>query len=123
MSDVRPGRVTTVMHDTVDVAGAVAFWTEILGLEVVYRTDTYAYLSQLSEGGPMLAFQQVPEPRPGKNRLHLDIRVADREAFAARVEQLGGRRLGDVQEADFPPWTVLADPQGNEFCVYEAPEG
>ena len=120
MSAVPPGRVSTVMCDTVDLDGAVAFWTEMLGLAVVYRAESYVYLSRMSDQGPMLAFQAVPEPRPGKNRLHLDIRVDDRDTFAARVEELGGRRIGEVQEGDFPPWTVMADPQGNEFCIYEA---
>ncbi|MDX1691429.1 MAG: VOC family protein, partial [Acidimicrobiia bacterium] len=82
------------------------------------RTPVYAYLSRLSEDGPHLAFQQVPEPRAGKNRLHLDVRVDDREAFTDFVLGLGGSVVGEHQEGDFPAWTVLADPQGNEFCVY-----
>jgi predicted enzyme related to lactoylglutathione lyase len=119
MSDDHPtGTVTTIMHDTVDLDGAVAFWTEILGLEVVHRDDSYVYLSRLSPEGPHLAFQQVPEARPGKNRLHLDLRVPDREAFAARVVELGGSVLGEHQQGDYPVWSVMADPQGNEFCIY-----
>ncbi len=120
MSAIPAGRVTAVMHDTIDLDGAVSFWTEMLGLDVLYRADNYAYLSRLSEDGPMLAFQLVPEPRPGKNRLHLDVRVDDRSAFRARVEELGGSYVDEVREGDFPPWTVMADPQGNEFCIYEA---
>ena len=113
------GTVTTVMVDTSDVDGAVAFWTEVLGLDVVYRNDTYAYLSAISEGGPHLAFQKVGEAKAGKNRLHLDIRVDDREAFTEHVIGLGGSRIGDHQEGEFPPWTIMADPAGNEFCIYE----
>jgi catechol 2,3-dioxygenase-like lactoylglutathione lyase family enzyme len=116
------GTVTTIMHDTVDLAGAVAFWTAILGLEVVYDHPPYAYLSKMGEDGPRLAFQEVAEPRPGKNRLHMDIHVPDREAFAARVIELGGSRIGDHQEEGFPTWTVMADPQGNEFCIYDSSE-
>jgi predicted enzyme related to lactoylglutathione lyase len=112
------GIVTAVMHDTVDLDGAVAFWTVILGLEVVHRDDTYAYLSKLSEGGPHLAFQLVPEAKAAKNRLHLDIKVPDRAAFAERVVGLGGSVIGEHQEGDYPAWTVMADPQGNEFCIY-----
>ncbi len=111
------------MTDTTDVDAAAAFWTDLLGLEILHRADNYAYLSALSDGGPMLAFQEVPEPKVGKNRLHLDVRVADKAAFAARVVEAGGRVLGDHQEGEFPPWTVMADPQGNEFCIYEAREG
>jgi len=54
MSEHPIGVVTTVMHDTADLDGAVGFWTGILGLEVVYRTDSYAYLSPLTVGGPHL---------------------------------------------------------------------
>ena len=113
-------RVSTIMHDTGDLDAAVAFWTELLGLEVVHREGNYAYLSPLAENGPHLAFQQVPEPRPGKNRLHMDIGVSDRDAFEAKVAQLGGSVLSEHQEGSFPPWTVMADPEGNEFCVYPA---
>jgi catechol 2,3-dioxygenase-like lactoylglutathione lyase family enzyme len=107
------------MHDTADLEGAVAFWTEILGLEVLHRDDTYAYLSPLSEGGPHLAFQQVPEAKIAKNRLHLDVRVPDRAAFERHVEALGGRVIEEHEHPGWPVWTVMADPQGNEFCIYE----
>ena len=112
-------RVTTVMNDTVDLDGAVTFWTELLGIEVLDRTGSYVYLGRLSDDGPHLAFQQVPEEKEVKNRLHLDIKVPDREAYADKVEELGGRRLGVHQEGDFPAWVVMADPQGNEFCLYD----
>ncbi len=114
------GHITTVMHDTTDLDGAVAFWAEILGLEVRFRNDRYVYLSHLSEQGPHLAFQLVPEEKTVKNRLHFDIRVDDRPAFEDRVIGLGGRKIGEVGEEGFPRWTVMADPQGNEFCIYEA---
>ena len=116
------GVVTAVMHDTTDLDGAVAFWAEILGLEVVHRDETYAYLSRMTSDGPHLAFQLVAEPRPGQNRLHLDVRVADRAAFEARVTALGGRKLEDVAVEGYPHWSVMADPQGSEFCIY-ASEG
>ena len=60
------GKVTTIMHDTNDLEGAVSFWTQLLDLSVVHKEGTYAYLSPLSEGGPHLAFQLVPEPRATK---------------------------------------------------------
>ena len=112
-------RVTTIMHDTVDLDGAVAFWTAVLGIDVLERTGSYVYLGRISGDGPHLAFQRVPEDKQVKNRLHLDISVPDRDAYAARVEELGGRNLGEHQEGDFPAWIVMADPQGNEFCIYD----
>jgi predicted enzyme related to lactoylglutathione lyase len=122
MADMTPGRVTTVMHDTDDLDGAVAFWTRVLGLEVKYKDDTYAYLNGLREGGPHLAFQRVPEPRVGKNRLHLDIEVEDRDLFSEWVVELGGAVIEEHDRPGWPIWIVMADPQGNEFCIYEKPE-
>ena len=113
------GKVTTNMHDTNDLAGVVSFWTQLLDLTVVHQEGNYAYLSSLSEGRPHLAFQVVPEPRTAKNRLHMDIRVSDRDAFENRGASLGGEVLHDHQEGSFPAWTVMADPEGNEFCVYQ----
>jgi catechol 2,3-dioxygenase-like lactoylglutathione lyase family enzyme len=112
-------RVTTLMHDTADLDGAVAFWTELLGLQVLERAGNYVYLGRLSAEGPHMAFQAVPEAKEVKNRLHLDIKVPDRREFAARVEGLGGRTLRELQEGDFPAWIVMADPEGNEFCIYD----
>ncbi len=116
------GRVTAVMHDTNDLDRAVAFWTELLGIDVVHRDDTYVYLSKLSDGGPHLAFQLVDEPRSAKNRLHLDVRVADRSAFETRIESLGGRKIGEQNVPGYPQWSIMADPEGNEFCIYAATE-
>ena len=95
----------------------------MLGLEVVHREANYAYLGRLGgDESPRLAFQQVPEARTTKNRLHLDVRVPDRAAFEQHVVALGGTVLGGHQEADSPVWTVWADPGGNPFCIYEVPE-
>ena len=122
MAAMTPGRVTAVMVDTVDLEVAVPFWTKVLGLEVKYRDDQYAYLSDVAPGGPHLAFQKVPEPREGKNRLHLDLMVEDREAFAEWVEELGGSVIEEHDHPGWPVWVVMADPQGNEFCIFEKPE-
>ena len=78
----------------------------------------------LPEGeGPHLDFLLVPEPRTGKNRLHLDLRAADGDQAAevARLESLGARRT-DVGQGPEATWVVLADPEGNEFCLLAGPE-
>jgi len=73
--------------------------------------------SGVGQGGRVL-FQRVPEPKTAKNRVHLDLHVgADRrEACVARLVELGARRIGQHQQGAFT-WVVLADPEGNEFCV------
>ena len=66
-------------------------------------------------GRPRMLFQAVPEPKPGKNRLHLDLNPDDQEAEVRRLLGLGATRK-DIGQGD-AGWAVLADPEGNEFCV------
>jgi predicted enzyme related to lactoylglutathione lyase len=108
--------VGSIMVDCNDLEVMSTFWSEVLGLREKSRFPGYVWLSRVSERGPALAFQQVPEPRHGKNRIHLDLSVDDPEDFIARVVDLGGSRVEDHEIAGFH-WDVLADPEGNVFCV------
>jgi predicted enzyme related to lactoylglutathione lyase len=63
-----------------------------------------------------MGLQQVPQPRVGKNRVHVDFHADDREVEVRRLVGLGATVL-DEQEVPGLRWTVLADPEGNEFCV------
>ena len=65
---------------------------------------------------PDLAFLRVPEGKTVKNRLHIDLRPDDQAAEVERLEALGARRISVGQGAE-STWVVLADPDGNEFCV------
>ena len=105
-----------VMIDTVDPAPLVAFWTALLGTEVAYETDDFVWLRRNAPDGIGLAFQRVPEAKGGKNRVHVDFVAPDIVVVRARVEELGGSLLFDRNSGDFR-WLVLADPEGNEFCV------
>ncbi|HEY5887907.1 MAG TPA: VOC family protein, partial [Acidimicrobiales bacterium] len=68
--------------------------------------------------GPKLLLQAVPEAKAGKNRMHLDIDVVDIGAEAARLEALGARRVAaDAMHEHDSNWILMADPEGNEFCV------
>jgi hypothetical protein len=75
---------------------------------------------QALQSGNRLLFMKVPEPKAGKNRMHLDLKVGPglREAEVQRLESLGAKVL---YEHDDPEgrWTTMADPEGNEFCVNE----
>ena len=106
---------------TIDCADPVAlaeFWGSVLGTEIEWTAGDGPHYIDLKavSGAPRLRFQRVPEPKPTKNRLHLDLFAADVAAAVARVEALGGSRIGSVAEYGFE-WTVLADPEGNEFCI------
>ncbi|OJZ65001.1 glyoxalase [Mycobacterium paraffinicum] len=67
--------------------------------------------------GPRLGFQKVPDPTPGKNRVHLDFGPADVDAEALRLTAAGATELGRHKFGDNLRWVVLADPEGNVFCV------
>jgi predicted enzyme related to lactoylglutathione lyase len=98
-----------------------AFWKELLGFEERGRLgeDDPQYLAiHGHDRGVTLCFQRVAEAKIGKNRLHLDLTVGDIEDATERITALGGSRL---PKSDFHEngsrWRVLADPEGNEFCV------
>ncbi|MET9257500.1 VOC family protein [Streptomyces sp. NPDC003717] len=103
---------------TVDAADPVAlgrWWTEALGW-VVVDDDTEEYeIRPAPDRLPGLLFVRVPEAKSVKNRLHIDLRPDDRDAEVARLLALGARRA-DVGQGE-QTWVVLADPEGNEFCV------
>ncbi len=68
--------------------------------------------------GPLLHFNQVPEPKTIKNRLHLCLRPkTTREEEVERLLNVGATLVDDRRESDGAGWAVLADPEGNEFCV------
>jgi catechol 2,3-dioxygenase-like lactoylglutathione lyase family enzyme len=88
------------------------FWAAALGVTDVRDYGEYVLLL----GEPYVGLQRVPEPRSGKNRVHIDFRTDDRTAEVARLVGLGAT---EVEEHAMPglAWTVLQDPEGNEFCV------
>ena len=104
--------------DCADPDGLVAFWSEALGYRLHGASGPYRSIVPVEGDGPKLILQQVPEPKAGKNRMHLDIKADDIEAEAARLEAIGARRLrqSPVEEAG-DRWILMADPEGNELCV------
>jgi len=111
-------RVSEVVIDCADHGRVVDFWAAALDYERREVNEQYVALVPPSRepGRPRLLFQKVPEPKAGKNRVHLDFRAPVMADEVARLVGLGAtfiaeRSLGDVA------WTVLADPEGNEFCV------
>jgi len=113
-------RRIAVVIDAADVDALRSFWVEAL------RYEPYAgvgqYRSAVPADGadrPKLIFQQVAEPRgAGKNRLHIDIEVGDQlEEECARLTGLGATRCSDPIAEAGTEWIVMADPEGNEFCL------
>jgi predicted enzyme related to lactoylglutathione lyase len=105
--------------DCNDLESLAAFWSAALN----YRRSLpglEGYASLEGDGIP-LSLQRVPEPKVTKNRLHLDLLVEDVEAEVSRLEALGARRLEDHTEYG-THWSVMADPESNEFCVGLLPD-
>jgi hypothetical protein len=125
---VHPGPPGVVLSDGAD---ALTAWDDFLSRMGVpaEQWNTRSAIEDPEGGGPRIFFQQVPEDKVTKNRLHLDVRAApglpgdDRmaalEAESARLVQLGATRLGRYDPA--PPMSaghiVMTDPEGNEFCL------
>lgn len=114
-----------VVLDCADLDRAAAFWSGVLG----YRAEPsspgrYQQLLPPDGAGIELLLQQVPERKTTKNRLHLDLRVPDLTAEVARLTALGAQRLTaePIEEYGWR-WHILADPDGNEFCVLQPPDG
>ncbi|WP_199037956.1 VOC family protein [Glycomyces salinus] len=100
-----------------------AWWAEFLGWRITLENDEETVLEP-PEGSPEdgvspdILFLRVPEGKAIKNRLHLDLRPDDQAAEVARAEALGATRV-DLGQGD-SSWVVMADPEGNEFCVLRA---
>jgi catechol 2,3-dioxygenase-like lactoylglutathione lyase family enzyme len=117
-------RIQCLCIDTTDPARTATFWEAALGWRRTYERDDEVVLEPpagSAEDGvvPDLLFLRVPEQKVVKNRLHLDLRPKDQAAEVARLEALGARRVDVGQSAD-ASWVVMADPDGNEFCVLRA---
>jgi hypothetical protein len=106
--------ITSVMVDCRHLDAMVGFWTALLGVGVRDRVDGYVWLDAQRPGGYSLAFQQVDDPTPGKNRIHLDGSHPDLDALTTRIEALGGRLVDTQVLSDFV-WNVYADVEGNVF--------
>src|SRR5690242_7151877 len=118
-------RIQCLCIDTADPLRLATFWQEALGWRLETGPGNNEVVLEPPKGSPEdgvapdLLFLRVPEGKVVKNRLHLDLRPVDQAAEVARLEGLGARRV-DVGQGAEVTWVVLADPDGNEFCVLRA---
>ncbi len=126
--------------DAVDPPALAEFWALVLDYELqppppgFDSWDAFAEANDIPEErrgdfgavidpaglGPRLLFARVPESKAAKNRVHLDVAVANRAEHVARLIELGAKYVGDHAEFG-SSWSVLHDPEGNEFCVADLP--
>jgi len=124
----------SVVVDCQDIAAQSRWWAEALDWRKVYESEDEVILVPahaldstreipLFERGPGLVFVPVPEGKTVKNRLHIDLAPppdGDQAAEVRRLEALGARRVDVGQDSGTVGWVVMADPEGNEFCVLTA---
>jgi hypothetical protein len=120
-------RFSEVVVDCIDPRRLAEFWCQVLGYEIIDETPggpvEIAGEEQTADAmrrgivPPTIIFVAVPEEKKVKNRLHIDLRPVDRtrEQEVERIVALGARHV-DIGQGE-QTWTVLADPEGNEFCV------
>ena len=119
-------RLANVTFDCADTAKLAGFWSEVLGRPLGMSpapSEDVATIGDSAHGSsdaPNWLFVRVPEPKPAtKNRVHVDLTADDREAEVERLLALGATRVAEQDEYGLR-WTVLLDPEGNEFCVAQA---
>jgi hypothetical protein len=113
------GAIAAVVIDAIDPASLGSFWASATGWLAVAAAEGLVSLQPPEPGLPFVEFIQSTSPKVVKDRLHLDVAPFaddDREAEVQRLISLGARPL-DIGQQPGLPWDVLADPEGNEFCV------
>jgi predicted enzyme related to lactoylglutathione lyase len=114
-------RIQALAVDARDPAALAQFWEAALGWRITDADDEEVVVEppeDSEEDGvvPDLLFLRVPEGKEVKNRLHLDLRPGNQSVEVARLEDLGAKQVSIGQGEDVT-WVVMADPEGNEFCV------
>jgi catechol 2,3-dioxygenase-like lactoylglutathione lyase family enzyme len=120
--------VGVVVLGVVDVQRAAAFWTQALGYRL--RGEPFGGWATVlvpdSGTGALIALQRSESPPPDRPRMHLDLHVAsaaEQEAEAARLVELGAERVDWPDYPEDPDFVVLADPEGNRFCIVDLGHG
>lgn len=109
-------RFHEVVIDCADPRALARFWAAATGYELHSDFEDWASIVGEDERGIRIGFQKVPEGKVVKNRVHVDLGAPDIDAEATRIEALGATRLWVSADPE-DPFIVLADPEGNEFCV------
>ena len=107
--------------DCTDPDGLARFWGPALDYVNVGAAGAYVALLPNGRPGSKLLLQRVDEPKSVKNRMHVDLEVSDIESEATRLVALGATRVSEGPCSEHgSTWILMADPEGNEFCVCDA---
>ena len=113
-----PASLHHIVIDAHDLPRLARFWADVLAWRILSERDREVVIGPDVTAPVGICFMPVTEPKIVKNRVHLDLTAApdDRESEIERILALGARRV-DIGQTGAESWTVLADPEGNEFCV------
>ena len=111
------GALYAIVIDVNDLETCAKFWSQVLGADVLYENKKYLRLGHKGKR-PTLLLQKVPERHKEKNRVHIDLDVPDLDEAVSRVLALGGHKIKQFSEYGIE-WVVMADPDGNEFCLVQ----
>ncbi|GID31146.1 VOC family protein [Paractinoplanes brasiliensis] len=114
-----PSQWEQIVVDAEDPARLARWWAAALDYVIVDEQPDEVEIRRSADQLPGLLFGRDPEVKKVKNRLHIDLRPDDQEAEVERLLDMGARHA-DIGQGDDVPWVVLADPEGNEFCVLAA---
>ena len=125
-------KIASVTFDCADALTVARFWSAALGRSLdpnassdaatigfAGRRDKVGWAAVERDDDPTWMFFKVPEPKTAKNRMHVDVIAPDPESEIARLVELGATRVADMDQYGYT-WTVMTDPEGNEFCVGKA---
>ncbi len=116
----RIGKFFAVVLDVSDLDRSVEFWLHVFGGEKLFADNAYARIGDFSRP-PTLLLQKVSEVKTVKNRAHLDFEIDDLEAAVERVVKLGANEVNRVSQYGIT-FAVMADLDGNEFCLIKRPD-
>jgi predicted enzyme related to lactoylglutathione lyase len=122
-TDGMPVRLHHIVIDAHDLPMLARFWARALGWQILSEREREIVIGT-DENAPVgICFMPVTDPKTVKNRVHLDITTSasDRDAEIERLQGLGARPV-DIGQTGAESWVVLADPEGNEFCVVRPKE-
>jgi predicted enzyme related to lactoylglutathione lyase len=111
-----------IVVDAHDLPGLARFWTQLLDWRILSEREGEIVIGTDEDATVGICFMPVTDVKTVKNRVHLDLNPGrdasprDRDAEIARILALGARRV-DIGQSGDESWTVLADPEGNEFCI------
>jgi catechol 2,3-dioxygenase-like lactoylglutathione lyase family enzyme len=111
--------IGTIVINVLEIERAKAFWTAALGYVVRDTEDDFVILTDPKRRWANISLQLWPEPKQSRNRVHLDLYSNNQMAEVQRLESLGAVKL----KWDYPPdadYVVMADPDGNEFCIIDS---